>query len=186
MKEAQVNAEMISKYFIALKDLKNEIERTGGEVSINEFCKDRKLNNNLTAILKNGGIIQNMNGNERRPIYEWISIDPTVKMARETIMRLREKNRVQMERSKENREAKKLEATMSQNKHDEQIETSQKKSTEKIEIVLESEAIKEPYKDDSEAFQNHAKEGEKDVRFKFSVLYGLFVIEYTKEGRSEI
>lgn len=84
-RERKTRTGVQEKYLKALKDLKLLIETYNGEITVKDWVKAYKLDQQIQSVLTKNGIIKNVSSSQKFPIYEWRTIEPNVYMVNKVL-----------------------------------------------------------------------------------------------------
>ena len=85
----RIRQSTVTKYLSALKQIRfNIVELGNNEMSLSGICRDLNLSKSAATEIVRGGLVKNLGTKNRGAYYEWNTILPNEKMARELINRV--------------------------------------------------------------------------------------------------
>lgn len=85
----QIRKSTITKYLSALKQIRSNIVELGNnKMSLSGMCRDLNLSKSAATEIIRGGLVKNLGTKNRGAYYQWNTILPNEKMARELINRV--------------------------------------------------------------------------------------------------
>ena len=85
----RVRQSTVTKYLSALKQIRfNIVELGNNKMSLSGMCRDLNLSKSAATEIIRGGLVKNLGTKNRGVYYEWNTILPNEKMARELINRV--------------------------------------------------------------------------------------------------
>ena len=85
----RIRQSTVIKYLSALKQIRfNIVELGNNKMSLSGICRDLNLSKSAATEIVRGGLVKNLGTKNRGAYYEWNTILPNEKMARELINRV--------------------------------------------------------------------------------------------------
>lgn len=85
----QIRQSTVSKYLLALKQIRfNIVELGNNKINLSGMCRELNLSKSAATEIVRGGLIKNLGTKGRGANYQWNTILPNEKMARELINRV--------------------------------------------------------------------------------------------------
>ena len=85
----RIRQSTVIKYLSALKQIRfNIVELGNNKMSLSGMCRDLNLSKSAATEIVRGGLVKNLGTKNRGAYYEWNTILPNEKMARELINRV--------------------------------------------------------------------------------------------------
>ena len=85
----RIRQSTVTKYLSALKQIRfNIVELGNNKMSLSGICRDLNLSKSAATEIVRGGLVKNLGTKNRGAYYEWNTILPNEKMARELINRV--------------------------------------------------------------------------------------------------
>ena len=85
----RIRQSTVIKYLSALKQIRfNIVELGNNKISLSGICRDLNLSKSAATEIIRGGLVKNLGTKNRGAYYEWNTILPNEKMARELINRV--------------------------------------------------------------------------------------------------
>jgi len=85
----RIRQSTVKKYLSALKQIRfNIVELGNNKMSLSGICRDLNLSKSAATEIIRGGLVKNLGTKNRGAYYEWNTILPNEKMARELINRV--------------------------------------------------------------------------------------------------
>lgn len=85
----RIRQSTVKKYLSALKQIRfNIVELGNNKISLSGMCRDLNLSKSAATEIVKGGLVKNLGTKNRGAYYQWNTILPNEKMARELINRV--------------------------------------------------------------------------------------------------
>ena len=85
----RIKQSTVKKYLSALKQIRfNIVELGDNKINLSRMCRELNLSNSAATEMVRGGLIKNLGTKGRGAYYQWNTILPNEKMARELINRV--------------------------------------------------------------------------------------------------
>ena len=85
----RIRQSTVKKYLSALKEIRfNIVELGNNKMSLSGICRDLNLSKSAATEIVKGGLVKNLGTKNKGAYYEWNTILPNEKMARELINRV--------------------------------------------------------------------------------------------------
>ena len=85
----RISQSTVKKYLSALKEIRfNIVELGNNKMSLSGICRDLNLSKSAATEIVKGGLVKNLGTKNRGAYYQWNTILPNEKMARELLNRV--------------------------------------------------------------------------------------------------
>ena len=128
----RIRQSTVKKYLSALKQIRfNIVELGNNKMSLSGICRDLNLSKSTATEIVRGGLVKNLGTKNRGAYYEWNTILPNEKMARELINRVNYRSNEGMIKTR----SKRIEDVVTISKNEPVLTTSEKDLTLSEKIV---------------------------------------------------
>ena len=128
----RIRQSTVTKYLSALKQIRfNIVELGNNKMSLSGICRDLNLSKLAATEIVRGGLVKNLGTKNRGAYYEWNTILPNEKMAKELINRVNYRSNEGMIKTR----SKRIEDVVTISKNEPVLTTSEKDLTLSEKIV---------------------------------------------------
>ena len=128
----RIRQSTVIKYLSALKQIRfNIVELGNNKISLSGICRDLNLSKSAATEIIRGGLVKNLGTKNRGAYYEWNTILPNEKMAKELINRVNYRSNEGMIKTR----SKRIEDVVTISKNEPVLTTSEKDLTLSEKIV---------------------------------------------------
>ena len=128
----RIRQSTVTKYLSALKQIRfNIVELGNNKISLSGICRDLNLSKSAATEIVRGGLVKNLGTKNRGAYYEWNTILPNEKMAKELINRVNYRSNEGMIKTR----SKRIEDVVTISKNEPVLTTSEKDLTLSEKIV---------------------------------------------------